>query len=92
MHNDKDGAVPWYQGIEFFVALRRLEKPVWMLTYNGEAHNLKQWPNRMDLSIRMSQFFDHYLLDKPAPVWMTDGIPALKKGKESGYELIKKGK
>ena len=92
MHNDKDGAVPWYQGIEFFMALRRLEKPVWMLTYNGEAHNLKQWPNRMDLSIRMSQFFDHYLLDKPAPVWMTDGIPALKKGKESGYELIKKGK
>jgi len=35
LHNDKDGAVPWYQGIELFVALRRLEKPVWMLNYNG---------------------------------------------------------
>jgi len=27
LHNDKDGAVPWYQGIELFVALRRLERP-----------------------------------------------------------------
>ncbi|MEJ2596575.1 MAG: prolyl oligopeptidase family serine peptidase, partial [bacterium] len=35
MHNDKDGAVPWYQGIEFFNALRRLDKPVWMLVYNN---------------------------------------------------------
>jgi dipeptidyl aminopeptidase/acylaminoacyl peptidase len=25
MHNDADGAVPWYQGIEYFVALRRLQ-------------------------------------------------------------------
>ena len=90
MHNDKDGAVPWYQGIEFFVALRRLEKPAWMLTYNKEAHNLRKWPNRMDLSIRMSQFFDHYLKDQAPPEWMIEGIPATKKGKKSGYELIKK--
>jgi hypothetical protein len=39
MHNDEDGAVPWEQGIEYFVALRRLSKPVWMLNYNGEAHD-----------------------------------------------------
>jgi len=39
MHNDADGAVPWYQGIEMFMALRRLQKPVWMLQYNGESHN-----------------------------------------------------
>src|SRR5690606_41680366 len=24
MHNDQDGAVPWYQGIEYYMALRRL--------------------------------------------------------------------
>lgn len=89
MHNDNDGAVPWYQGIEFFVALRRLQKPCWMLTYNKEAHNLMKRPNRVDLSIRMMQFFDHYLKGKPAPVWMTDGIPATKKGKMDGYELKK---
>ncbi len=87
MHNDDDGAVPWYQGIEYFVALRRLQKPVWMLVYNGEAHNLRQWPNRVDLSIRMSQFFDHYLKDEPAPKWMTQGVPATQKGKDLGYDL-----
>lgn len=27
LHNDKDGAVPWYQGIELFSGLRRLGKP-----------------------------------------------------------------
>ncbi|MDP5170004.1 MAG: prolyl oligopeptidase family serine peptidase [Bacteroidia bacterium] len=87
MHNDADGAVPWYQGIEYFMALRRLSKPVWLLVYNGEEHNLTRWPNRMDLTIRMHQFFDHYLMDQPAPVWMTEGVPAVKKGLETGYQL-----
>jgi len=88
-HNDGDGAVPWYQGIEYFVALRRLNKPVWMLNYNGAPHNEKsKSPNCRDLSIRMKQFFDHYLKDEAAPVWMEEGIPALKKGKTKGYELV----
>ena len=87
MANDADGAVPWYQGIELFTALRRLGKPAWMLTYNGEAHNLVQRKNRKDLSVRMLQFFDHYLMGQPAPVWMTKGIPAIEKGKTRGYEL-----
>jgi dipeptidyl aminopeptidase/acylaminoacyl peptidase len=86
MHNDTDGAVPWYQGIEFFVALRRLEKPVWMLVYNGEQHNLTKWPNRVDLSIRMQQFFDHHLKGEEAPSWMTEGLPAVKKGEELRYD------
>ena len=79
MHNDADGAVPWYQGIEYFMALRRLDKPVWMLNYNDEAHNLTRWPNRVDLSHRMYDFFDHYLKGAPAPQWMTEGVPAIKK-------------
>jgi acetyl esterase/lipase len=85
MNNDADGAVPWYQGIEFFNALRRLDRPVWMLVYNGEAHNLIQRKNRKDLSVRMLQFFDHYLMDKPAPAWMTEGLPAIDKGKILRY-------
>jgi dipeptidyl aminopeptidase/acylaminoacyl peptidase len=89
-HNDQDGAVPWYQGIEYFVALRRLNKPVWLLNYNGQPHNEKRRsPTNKDLSKRMMQFFDHYLKEKPAPVWMTKGIPATKKGKTLGYELDK---
>ncbi|GGK73447.1 alpha/beta hydrolase family protein [Rufibacter glacialis] len=88
MANDNDGAVPWYQGIEMFMALRRLSKPVWLLVYNGEAHNLMQRKNRKDLSVRMSQFFDHYLKGAPEPAWMKKGVPTLVKGKEYGLELI----
>ena len=85
--NDQDDAVPWYQGIEYYTALRRLNKPVWMLNYNNDAHNLKaeSWGNRMDLSIRLGQFFDYYLKDKPMPKWMEKGIPAIDKGKDFGY-------
>ena len=87
MANDGDGAVPWQQGIEFFVSLRRLDKKVWMLNYNGDEHNLTKWPNRVDLSIRMKQFFDHYLKGDAMPEWMKKGIPATEKGKNSGYNL-----
>lgn len=89
LHNDEDGAVPWYQGIEFFVAMRRLNKPAWMLNYNGEPH----WPvkkqNRKDFNKRMQQFFDHYLLDAPEPVWMKEGVPAIEQGMNLGLELDK---
>jgi len=88
LHNDKDGAVPWYQGIEFFVALRRLGQPTWMLNYNGEAHGLRKYPNRKDWQQRMQQFFDYYLMDAPPPVWLAEGVPATMKGKTLGLELI----
>ncbi len=90
LHNDKDGAVPWYQGIEMFSAMRRLGKPVWMLNYNGEAHGLRQEHNRKDWAIRMQQFFDHYLMDAPPAVWMVRGVPAVLKGKTLGLELVTK--
>ncbi|MBR1576969.1 MAG: prolyl oligopeptidase family serine peptidase [Bacteroidales bacterium] len=80
MHNDNDGAVPWYQGIEFFMSLRRLGKPAWLLEYNNEAHNLVERRNCKDLSIRLQQFFDHYLQGAPEPVWMQSGIPYARKG------------
>ena len=86
MHNDNDGHVPWYQGIELFVSLRRLGKPSWFLNYNGEPH----WPlklrNRKDFNIRMAQFFDHYLKGAPKPMWMKRGIPAIEKGIKPGFE------
>ncbi len=80
MHNDNDGAVPWYQGIELFVALRRLNKPVWLLNYNGEPHNLREKsPATVDLTQRMMQFFNYYLKEEPMPGWMRYGRPALEK-------------
>ncbi len=87
MHNDNDGAVPWYQGIELFNAMRRLNKPAWMLVYNGAPHNLKRRADCKDLTVRMQQFFDYYLKDAPEPVWMKYGVPAIEKGRSFGFEL-----
>jgi dipeptidyl aminopeptidase/acylaminoacyl peptidase len=84
LHNDKDGAVPWYQGIEMYMALRRLNKPVWLFNYNEEDHGLGRMANRKDWAIRMQQFFDHYLMDTPAPPWLKEGVPAVKKGQDLG--------
>lgn len=84
MHNDADGAVPWYQGIEYFMALRRLGKKVWMLQYNNEAHNLVERRNQKDLTIRLQQYFDYYLKGSSEPAWMKSGIPAIRKGEYFG--------
>lgn len=88
MHNDADGHVPWYQGIEFFVSLRRLGKPSWFLNYNEEPHWPLKMQNRKDFNIRMQQFFDYYLKGAPMPVWMKRGVPAIEKGINQGYELV----
>ena len=85
MHNDQDGHVPWYQGIEYFVALKRLGKPSWLLNYTGEPHWPTKYPNSVDFQIRMKQFFDHYLKGAPMPKWMSEGVPAVKQPYELGY-------
>jgi dipeptidyl aminopeptidase/acylaminoacyl peptidase len=90
MQNDSDGHVPWYQGIEFFAAMRRLGKPAWLLNYIGEPHWPVKLQNRKDFNLRMQQFFDHYLMGAPMPKWMRDGVPAVEKGILQGYELIER--
>ncbi|HOW86737.1 MAG TPA: prolyl oligopeptidase family serine peptidase [Candidatus Aminicenantes bacterium] len=77
LHNDKDGAVDWNQGIEYYNTLRRLKKPVLMLQYVGENHGLQKPANQKDYTVRMKEFFDHCLMGKPAPAWYTDGVPYL---------------
>ncbi len=82
LHNDEDDAVPWYQGIEYYLALRRLNKEVYMFNYNGERHGLRRRQNQKDYTRRMQEFFDHYLKGAPAPEWMEKGIPFLQREKE----------
>ncbi|HEX4232620.1 MAG TPA: prolyl oligopeptidase family serine peptidase [Bryobacteraceae bacterium] len=77
--NDADDAVPWYQGIEFYLALRRLDKEVYLFSYNGEPHNLRRRADQKDYTIRLQQFFDYYLKGAPKPDWMDNGIPYLDK-------------
>ncbi|MBI1343355.1 MAG: prolyl oligopeptidase family serine peptidase [Terrimonas sp.] len=88
MHNDGDGAVPWYQGIEMFTGLRRLGKKVWMLNYNGEGHGLTVRKDKLDYQVRMQQFFDWILKGEQPAKWILEGVPATEKGKDRGLELM----
>jgi len=80
IHNDDDDAVPWYQGIEFFNALRRLGKEAYLFVYNGEKHGLRQRENQKHWTVHMAEFFDHHLKGEPMPEWMEKGVPYLQRG------------
>ena len=82
IHNDDDDAVPWYQGIEYYLALRRLGKEAYLFSYNGEKHGLRKRQNQKDYTRRLQEFFDHFLKGAPAPEWMEKGIPYLQREKE----------
>jgi dipeptidyl aminopeptidase/acylaminoacyl peptidase len=75
LHNDRDEAVPWQQGIEYYLALRRLGKEAYLFNYPGEGHGLRRRVNQGDYTVRMQEFFDHHLKGAPKPVWMEKGIP-----------------
>jgi dipeptidyl aminopeptidase/acylaminoacyl peptidase len=82
LHNDADDAVPWYQGIELFLALRRYNKPAWLWSYNGEFHHLRRRADAKDFARRAWQYFDHYLRGAPAPEWMEKGVSYIDRDEE----------
>lgn len=79
---DKDGAVDWHQGIEMYGTMRRMEKPHIMLVYADENHGLAKKENQIDYQKRQKEFFDHFLLKKPAEKWITEGATYQQKMKE----------
>ncbi|MHB1224135.1 MAG: prolyl oligopeptidase family serine peptidase [Gemmatimonadaceae bacterium] len=83
LHGTADGAVDWLQGVELYTAARRFGKEVVLLSYPGENHHLARKENTKDFQLRMKQWFDHYLKDAPAPRWMTEGVPQLRKGESA---------
>jgi dipeptidyl aminopeptidase/acylaminoacyl peptidase len=89
IHDDDDDAVPWYQGIEFFSALRHLGKEAYLFDFNGEKHGLRERDNQKYWTVHLDEFFDHFLLGKPAPEWMTQGVPYLERGKRDIDSLFK---
>lgn len=64
-HSDGDEAVPFAQGLELFLGLKRLGKEVWLVNYKGDGHNIKKREFAIDWSRRMDEFFDYYLKDGP---------------------------
>jgi dienelactone hydrolase len=90
IHDDEDDAVPWYQGIEFFTALRRLGKEAYLFNYNTEKHGLRQRENQKHWTVHLDEFFDHYLKGAPKPEWMEKGVPYLERGKRDIDSLFKK--
>ncbi len=90
IHNDADDAVPWYQGIEFNMAMRRLGKEAYMFNYNGEPHGLRNRDNMKHWTVHMDEFFDHYLLGKPRPEWMDKGVSFLDRGTRDVSGMFKK--
>jgi len=82
LHNDKDGAVDWNQGVTYYNTIRRMQKPVVMLQYRGENHGLVKPANQKDYTVRMKEFLDHHLMGKPAPKWWVEGIPWLEHDEE----------
>jgi dipeptidyl aminopeptidase/acylaminoacyl peptidase len=84
MHGTSDPTVDFNNGLGFYNALRYNGKKAVLLAYVGEGHGLRGMANRKDLTVRFFEFFDHYLKDAPAPKWMTDGVPYLKKDTRAG--------
>lgn len=72
-HGDADGAVPWYQSIELYLAMRRYNKDVVFLQYHDEPHHLQKFPNKLDYAIRMKEYFDYYLKGVGEPEWILNG-------------------
>ncbi len=87
MHNKGDQVVTWHQSVEFFSALRRLNKKVWLLQYDKGAHGLYDNDEMIDYTSRVTQFFDHYLKGYPPPKWMTQGRPAKLRQIEDRFEF-----
>jgi len=74
IHGDEDGAVPWYQSIELYLAMRRLGKDCIFLQYRGEPHHPQKFPNKLDWFKKMKEYFDHYLKGEPGAEWITKGV------------------
>jgi dipeptidyl aminopeptidase/acylaminoacyl peptidase len=83
MHGTADPTVSFNESLKFYNALRFNEKTAFLLAYPNEGHHLAKLGNRKDFTVRFYEFFDHYLRGAPAPKWMSEERPFLKKGADS---------
>ena len=78
LHNDKDGAVDFNQGITYYNTLRQLGKDVILLEYIGENHGLGRPVNQKDYAVRMREWFDYQLKGATPADWIVNGVPRIK--------------
>ena len=78
LHNDKDGAVDFNQGITYYNTLRQLGKDVILFEYVGENHGLQRPVNQKDYAVRMREWFDYQLKGAPPADWIVNGVPRLR--------------
>ena len=90
LHNDQDEAVAYEQGRALYLAMRRLQRPAWLLNYKGEGHFVMGRGAQKDWTIRMMQFFDYYLKGTKEPRWMKEGIHLRERGIDQKYDLLEK--
>lgn len=69
---EEDKQVNSNQSIEFYLALRRLEKPSTLLIYPKERHVILKDENQKDLTHRIQNWFDYYLKDKEPESWILE--------------------
>lgn len=87
-HCDEDEAVAYEQGRALYLAMRRLQRPAWLLNYKGDGHFLSNPAAQLDWTVRMQQFFDYYLKDAPQPRWMKEGININERGIDQKYDFV----
>ncbi|RBL89352.1 alpha/beta hydrolase family protein [Chitinophaga flava] len=73
-HNPEDKNVAIYQSLAFFIQLRNLGKPVWLLSYKGEGHGFMNPDNCLDYKVKLKSFLDYHLRDSSEPGWMKQYI------------------
>lgn len=70
---DQDATIDSYQAVGFYLALRRLNKTQQFLVYPNDQHSLMRTPFQKDLSIRIFEWFNHYLKSQPPTQWILNG-------------------
>jgi dipeptidyl aminopeptidase/acylaminoacyl peptidase len=86
IHNDMDGAVPQFQGIEYVTAMRRLGKTAYLFSFDGEDHNLRGREQQKWWAVHLDQWFDYWLAGGARPAWF-DGVDYLHRGELDVHPL-----
>ncbi len=58
---ERDGESPPAQSFEFWHALKELKVPTQLYVYPDEGHEIENFENMIDVSVRTIQWFNHYL-------------------------------